>query len=291
MKLGQLSRIKDQIMRIVFPIVAFLLISQLMVAAQETAKEAKPFILGHIDSIKSVHWQQARMLNIYLPPGYEEDSIIQYPVIYLLDGSADEDFIHIAGLIQFLNFPWVNVLPKSILVGIANQDRRRDFTFPTKNKKDKAASPSSGGSANFIDFIEKELQPYIESHYRVKAPKTIIGESLGGLLATEILFSKPALFDQYIIVSPSLWWDDESLLKSNLSFPSGRSFSEMKVYVSAGNEGAQMARDVSQFMEILKKAQSRGLKSYYVGFPNETHATIFHRSVYKAFEILNAKSK
>jgi len=197
----------------------------------------------------------------------------------------------VAGLLQFLNFPWVNISPKTILVGIANQDRKRDFTFPTNNKKDKEASPSSGGSANFIDFIQRELQPYIESHYRTRTPRALIGESLGGLLAAEILFTRPRLFDQYMIISPSLWWNDESLMKMNSSLPGSDSLSGMKVYVSAGNEGAQMARDISQFMAILKKAHARGLKSYYVGFPNETHATIFHRSLYRAFEIMNAKTK
>jgi predicted alpha/beta superfamily hydrolase len=238
-----------------------------------------------------VHWKEPRILNIYLPSGYEKDSAAQYPVIYLLDGSADEDFIHIAGLVQFLNFPWVNILPKSILVGIANQDRRRDFTFPTKNQKDKTESPTSGGSADFIDFLEKELRPFIESHYRTKRPKTLIGESLGGLLAAEILLTKPNLFEQYIVVSPSLWWSDESILRIHASIPGTSQLAGMKVFVSAGNEGAKMASDVAAFMKILEKAKSRGLQSYYVGFPQETHATLFHLAVYKAFETFNNKSK
>jgi predicted alpha/beta superfamily hydrolase len=275
-------------MRLIFSIILTLINSIILPAR---AQETRPFILGRVDSIQSTHWKEARILNIYLPPDYEKDSFTQYPVIYLLDGSADEDFIHIAGLVQFLNFPWVNILPKSILVGIANQDRRRDFTFPTKNQKDKAESPTTGGSADFINFMEKELRPFIETRYRTKGPKTLIGESLGGLLAAEILMTKPHLFDQYIVISPSLWWSDESLLKIHSSIPGKDQLVGMKVFVSAGNEGARMASDVSAFMKILEKAKSRGLQSYYVGFPRETHATIFHQAVYKAFETLNNKSK
>ena len=53
--------------------------------------------------------------------------------------------------------------------------------------------------------------PYIESHYSTDTVKTIVGQSLGGLFATEILFEKPEMFTNYLIVSPSLWWDNESL--------------------------------------------------------------------------------
>jgi len=94
-------------------------------------KGNKLFVLGKINEIESTILLEKRILNIYLPDGYNEKDTVQYPVIYLLDGSADEDFIHIAGLLQFLNFPWVNKVSKSILVGIANVDRKRDFTFPT----------------------------------------------------------------------------------------------------------------------------------------------------------------
>jgi uncharacterized protein len=72
--------------------------------------------------------------------------------------------------------------------------------------------PNAGGSEKFIRFIAEELQPYIKSTYKVSR-SLLIGQSLGGLLASEIVLKKPELFDDYIIISPSLWWDDESLLK------------------------------------------------------------------------------
>ncbi|HLO38248.1 MAG TPA: alpha/beta hydrolase-fold protein, partial [Lacibacter sp.] len=86
-------------------------------ASAQTKTEEKIFPLGIIRQLHSVELNENRTLNIYLPEGYHKDS--SYQVIYLLDGSADEDFIHVAGLVQFYNFPWVNVLPKSIVVGIA----------------------------------------------------------------------------------------------------------------------------------------------------------------------------
>src|SRR5580658_1885345 len=88
---------------------------------------SKPFVLGTIEQIQSVQLGEKRTLNIYLPEGYNKNDTVRYPVIYLLDGSADEDFIHIVGLVQFYSFEWINQLPKSIVVGIATVDRRRDF--------------------------------------------------------------------------------------------------------------------------------------------------------------------
>jgi len=90
--------------------------------------QSKPFILGEILEINSLELAEKRTLNIYLPAGYSRAHSSRYPVIYLLDGSADEDFIHVAGLVQFNNFPWINRLPESIVVGIANTNRKRDFT-------------------------------------------------------------------------------------------------------------------------------------------------------------------
>jgi uncharacterized protein len=273
----------------IFAFIQFSLFLMGGIRAQVENAAIKPFILGRIDEVKSVRLSETRALNIYLPPGYQQDSAKAYPVIYLLDGSADEDFIHVAGIVQFLNFPWVDMLPKSILVGIANVDRKRDFTFPTQNENDLKASPGSGHSGAFIHFLKEELQPYIQSHYRTTPQKTLIGESLGGLLATEILIKEPQLFSQYIIVSPSLWWNNESLLKEGRRLMPSQTYRDTKVYVAVGNEGKQMDQDASLLVAMLKNASPRGLKVYSSRFPKETHATVFHLSLYEAFVLLNRK--
>src|SRR5947208_2099800 len=108
------------VIRYTFPIILWLLIvlSNATFGQNTSANvtTTKPFVLGLIDTISSKELGETRTLNIYLPDGYSKDSIGTYPVIYLLDGSADEDFIHIAGLVQFANFPWVKLLPKSVVV-------------------------------------------------------------------------------------------------------------------------------------------------------------------------------
>ena len=275
-------------MKVVTSIFFLLILFTIHSSAQEKRNPAL-FILGVTDTIQSTELKETRKINIYLPEGYSPDSATLYPVIYLLDGSADEDFIHIAGLVQFTNFPWVDFLPKSIVVGIANVDRKRDFTFPTTIEKDKKDYPTTGSSAKFITFIEKELQPFIQKHYKVNASKTIIGQSLGGLLATEILFKKPALFTNYIIVSPSLWWDKESLLTKEPAVLHPGFNQPTSIYIAVGKEGDVMEGDAQKLVDILKKKKDKNLQVHFQYFPDENHATILHWAVYKAFESFKLK--
>ncbi len=249
---------------------AFLCFPTKLLLCQDSisTKGNKPFVLGTIIEIQSKVLSENRILNIYLPYDYQENDTIKYPVIYLLDGSADEDFIHIVGLVQFLNFPWVNIVPNSIVVGIANVDRRRDFTFPTTIEEDKKNFPTTGKSENFIDFIENELQPFIEENYKTTASKTIIGQSLGGLLATEILFKKPHLFTKYIIVSPSIWWDKESLLSYRPNVIKSGFSNTISVFIAAGKEGKTMEGDTKKLVSILRQRKNITVNFEY--FPMKT---------------------
>lgn len=244
------------------------------------------FSIGKTITINSKILNENRELNIYLPATYKADSLKTYPVIYLLDGSKNEDFIHISGIVQFGSFSWINMLPESIVVGIANVDRKRDFTYHSKNELDQKEFPSSGKSEKFISFIESELQPYINSKFRTTKEKTIIGQSLGGLLATEILFKKPDLFDNYIIVSPSLWWDDQNLLNIKpIKYTTNKS-----IYLAVGKEGEVMERTAKQLYKKLNSEKKENTKLFFNFLENKTHGDALHIAVYDAFEkIYNSK--
>jgi len=259
----------------------------------QTNPSSKPFILGVIHEIHSIPLNENRVLNIYLPEGYNPTDTTRYPVIYLLDGSADEDFIHIAGIVQFNNFPWINRLPKTIVVGIANTDRKRDFTFHSQIESDNKRLPTAGGSANFIAFLEKELQPFIQNQFKTNNDKTLIGQSLGGLLATEILLSKPTLFNRYIIISPSIWWNNGSLLKKDAAILHETFINPTEIYIGVGKEGLApgefprvMEVDANLVADKLKASKSKSLKVYFDYLPLEDHATVTHQAVFNAFRLL-----
>lgn len=252
---------------------------------------SKPFVLGTVEGIYSTQLGEYRTLNIYLPEGYKPDGKTKYPVIYLLDGSADEDFIHVVGLVQFNNFEWIDRVPKSIVVGIASVNRQRDFTFASSVAAEKKKYPATGHSDQFIAFIEKDLQPYIQKKYAAGTGRMLIGQSLGGLLATEILFKKPGLFDKYIIISPSLWWDNGSLLAAPVDALKNNS-QKTDVYIGVGKEGLTpsdpprvMEVDANLLAEKIKNA--KGNLSVSLDYlPQEDHATISHQAIFNAFRYL-----
>lgn len=263
---------------------------------QSTNTGSKPFVLGRTVEIPSAILGETRILNIYLPPGYQASDTTRYPVIYLLDGSADEDFIHVAGLLQFNNFPWVNRVPPSILVGIANVDRKRDFTFPTTIAEDKNKYPTTGHSDQFIAFIEKELQPYIDKQYRTNASKMLIGQSLGGLLASEILLKHTRLFNQYVIISPSLWWDDTSLLRYTGQNLRDTLLPSTSIYIGVGKEGETptgkahlMEEDAQILADQIKHFTNRRLTVFFDYLPEENHATVAYQALYNAFKMIYPK--
>ncbi len=280
-----------------FLFLALLFSSVLAFSQQKKAAkpvESKPFVLGLIEEINSKELGEKRLLNIYLPEGYDQNDTTRYPVVYLLDGSADEDFIHVVGLYQFNNFSWINRVPKSIIVGIANIDRKRDFTYPTSIAADQKRYPTAGKSENFIRFMEKELQPYIQNKFKTNSSKTLIGQSLAGLLATEVFLKKPELFNEYIIISPSLWWDDASLLNIDPAKISESIKNPTKVYVGVGKEGLGpsdiphvMEVDANLLVEKLKNLKNNKLKVYFDYLPEEDHATITHQAIFNALRILN----
>lgn len=238
--------------------------------------------LGEVVTFYSEELKENRSLNIFFPIGYDSTKV--YPVIYVLDGSLNEDAVHIYGLSQFL--PLYYFMPECIVVGIQNVDRRRDFTFPTENKELLEKNPTAGKSENFINFMEKELVPYIQKNYSVSKTSYLIGQSLGGLLATQILIKKPHLFSHYLIVSPSLWWDDESLLKKIESKEFKHSIPDSTyIYVSVGKQEPKMmltgAKRLYKFVHSIPEVNSN-----YLLMTKENHATILHNSIYQAFIML-----
>ncbi|WCL80957.1 alpha/beta hydrolase-fold protein [Saprospira sp. CCB-QB6] len=245
------------------------------------------FVIGETIRLWSDSLGEERRINVYLPGDYDQDSLKQYPVIYLLDGGKEEDFIHISGIVQFGTFSWINMLPASIVVGIENVDRKRDFTYPSENELDQKEFPSSGQSERFIEFIEKELQPFVAASYRTAGDKTLIGQSLGGLLATEILLKKTALFEHYIIVSPSLWWDEERLLSWDMSLAKEAT----SIYIAVGKEGKVMERTAKTLYKKLRKEGAGKRNLFFEFLPDKTHGDALHQAVYHAFEKIYAAKK
>lgn len=261
------------LVRFVLSVLSFFWISDALCQSSE-----QPLIIGEVRKLKSEILQDDRILNVYLPENFDRTKT--YPVIYLLDGSKNEDFLHVTGLVQFFNMTFQ--MPDCIVVGIANVDRKRDFTFHTDLADLKKSYPTTGHSETFITFIEKELQPFIAATYKTDGTKYIIGQSLGGLLATEILMKKPDLFTHYLIVSPSLWWDNESMLPQMDGLLSANLKSKKYVYVAVGKDEDEMIqREALELFKVLQR--HKNITSDYMLMEKDNHATILHNALYQGF--------
>ncbi|MEZ6037267.1 MAG: alpha/beta hydrolase-fold protein [Planctomycetota bacterium] len=235
---------------------------------------------GHVLGLDSAALGEHRTLNVWLPPGYDA-SPARYPVIYLLDGSAHEDWPHLCGLVQFLTM--YELMPRAIVVGIANVDRYRDFTHPSTLPEDLERLPTGGGSAKFLAFVEHELQPFVAQRYRTDGHRMLVGQSMGGLLATEVLLDHPQLFDRYVIVSPSLWWGGEALIDRAAQTLRQNGIGEAQVFVTLGSEHDKMHEVADRLVAALREAAPQ-VRVGYEPMPDETHATILHRGFYRAIE-------
>lgn len=194
-----------------------------------------------------------------------------------------EDFLHVAGLVQ------VSVgngtMRPFLLVGIENTERRRDLTGPTDNAEDRKIAPRVGGSAAFRHFLRNELMPQVRARYRTTDETAIVGESLAGLFAVETFLLEPELFDTYIAIDPSLWWNDGRLVDGAAARLRAHPDRRGTLYLTHGDEPA-IAQATRRLAEVLKTAAPAGLRWLYEPLPAEHHATIYHPAALAAFRTL-----
>ncbi len=116
--------------------------------------------------------------------------------------------------------------------------------------------------------------PQISKRYRVNGDAGIIGESAAGLFIVEIFFLQPELFDKYIALSPSLWWNNEELVRR--ASERLRAYPDLNVdlHLAAANE-EDIAPQVRRLAEVLKKDAPSGLRWTYEPRPDLRHNNIY----------------
>lgn len=213
-----------------------------------------------------------------------------YPVIYVLDGNAFFQTFQEAIKIQSVRAEKTGVTP-SIIVGIgypiegtfAASERCYDFTPSSPSvdappKPDGKPWPKSGGASDFLAFIEEELKPQIEQNFEIDREKqTIFGHSLGGLFALHVLFTHINAFQNYFVSSPSIWWNNQSVLENEAEFIDelGRASSEVGVFLTVGAlEREHMVRDANELSERLLNLYHNKFRFAFYEAEEENHASV-----------------
>jgi predicted alpha/beta superfamily hydrolase len=249
-------------------------------AALRADDRAAPLVIGETFVVESKALGEARRVNMYAPPGHGGPAAPPLPALYMPDGGVAEDFLHVAGLVQVL--VGNGTMRPFRLVGIENTQRRRDLTGPTDNSDDKKIAPKVGGSAAFRKFIRDELMPEVKRRYRAMDEAAVIGESLAGLFVVETFLLEPDLFDTYIAVDPSLWWNDQKLVGAAGGHLKGRPGLKNTLYLASSGE-ERMPELAGRLVAALEKDAPKGVRWQYTKLAEERHATVFHPATMKAF--------
>lgn len=229
-------------------------------------------------------------LYVATPPGYPEPNK-RYPVVYALD--ADYSFAIVRNVIR--HFVERQDLPPMILVGIAypgaaadrhlyKLTRTRDYTpvfVPDDIAYGAEFQKMSGGGPNFKAFMAEELFPFIEHRFAADpGDRTIVGHSYGGLFASYVLLTEPALYKRYVIVSPSLWYADRVALRMEEQAAEHGQPSAANVFLSVGAlEDPKMPGDLTDLYDRLKSRDRPNLKLTIQIFTDEMHDSVFPAAV------------
>ena len=248
------------------------------------APASQPLVIGESFIIDSAILGEPRPINVFVPTVYGQKIEEPMPVLYMPDGGLDEDFLHIAGLVQVLVCN--GGMRPHILVGIPNTNRRRDLTGPTSNEDDKKLAPLAGGAPRFRRFIREELMPAVRSRYATTEESAIIGESLAGLFALDTFFLEPELFDTYIAFDPSLWWNNDELVNNAESRLKAAAMQGKRVFVATSSEPS--LADVAARLAKAFAPHESVARFKHVVMDGETHATIYHPSALLALRTVLA---
>lgn len=249
------------------------------------------------------------VLYIKIPAGYYKDTLKIFPCWYGTD--ANLAFPLVANMAGLFEVP-VIVEPEIFVVGIGYKIRdmgdwgawrTRDLTPTNIPSSDtywtgvfskfagRQIVVQTGGAAKFLECIEKEVFPFIESNYRVSSTgRGLGGYSYGGLFSLYVLFKRPGLFSLYYAGSPSIKYDKGVLYTYEQEYAVKHNDLNATLFMTAG--GAEDSLTIANVKQMATQLTSRnypGLKVETHVFPDETHQSCVPAAWMRAFRVLYKK--
>ncbi len=199
--------------------------------------------------------------RIFYPPGYEENPLRRYPVLYMQDGQnlffPDEAFggehWRVRETPEILDA--MNVIGRVIVVGVYPNDRQRDYTAP--------------GSEEYGRFLVGALKPQIDSSCRtLRDPEHtgVMGSSLGGVVSFYLAWQWPEVFGLAACMSSTFGWRDD-LRERVLAEPKR----DAKIYLDTGwpGDNYEVTRDMRSL--LVSRGYREGVDLLYLAFPEALH--------------------
>lgn len=252
----------------------------------------------NILDIKNENGKPYRLV-VTLPSGYQDGK--EYKVLYYLDAWWLKDLVTGCYRIKSMS----SNMDELILVGISsvgdektwNQQRNMDFTPSKYNLKLRMDSggedlkeSTTGGSESFMQFLKHTIIPTVEKEYKIDAnTRGILGHSFGGLFGFYSYVKHPELFSNYILLAPSIWWNDSEIFQDKTSIISKR---EVTMFIAMGTAEIKLIKGpMAVLAEELTSVKNEKLKMTYKQYENATHNSVLPQGIYDGIELLYTKTK
>lgn len=221
---------------------------------------------------------------IQLPKSYK-NSVRNYPVVYLTDGPLTFPLATSA-----VKFPMnTGKMDEVIFVGIAHEKGINGMDSRVKNFTPYKANSwrrQTGSAEQYIAFLKQDVMSYINKNYRtLPTQNTYFGNSLGGLLGGYILLNHPNLFENYVLGSPSFWFNDNKLLKKEDFNKLNKLERNKRVFIAIGARETKafdspynMVEDAKLFSDKLKPFTDR-IDSELLIIPYANHDTAYPTAI------------
>jgi len=246
------------------------------------AERGVPIAIGERFTMESKVLGETRTYLVHKPERYDQTNDA-YPLLILIFG--DDNIQHVAASADFL--AGSDRIPQMLVVGINVSNASRDLTAPIADPKFAAENPTAGGAAKFLNFVSDELIPRIESNYRTRPYRILVGHSYGGMFAVYTLLNKPEIFNAYISVSPTLFWDNQALVKAAEPFLAAHRDLRSDFFMTIGDEDTdavgsaiKLSAAFEESMPWQEKGKPRELRWQFHHYKGETHFSGRQRSVY-----------
>jgi predicted alpha/beta superfamily hydrolase len=224
--------------------------------------------------------QVVREIQVYLPPGYDEQKQRRYPVVYMQDGQnlfdAETAFGgNEWGLDETLEQMIAEKkLPPVIVVAVYNSPDRLNEYSPMPD----AAVKAGGGADKFLDFLAGTVKPFVDRTYRTQADRAhtaIGGSSLGGVFALYAVWKRPDVFSRAAVLSPPCFWGDGGLIRMVGEMPLPK---DVRIWLDLSTaEGREegRTRHLESCRALADALKAKGLTAdaslHYEEIPGGTH--------------------
>ncbi len=173
---------------------------------------------GRLTEVAELEVPEGRALRfrVLLPPSYEEQPALRYPVMYVQDGqsvwSDSTDPFGSWGLDHVMDELWeLGAMAEIIIVSIETAADRLSLLGPAPDRN------YGGGEAGaHLSAIADRLKPHLDETYRTRPDRactTLMGSSMGGLFSFYAAWERPEIFGGAICLSPSFWWADRFMVR------------------------------------------------------------------------------